>query len=119
MKPTFSRRDLLKLAGGTAVSAVAFSGPSFAGMLDGFVHRPAGLRSAITPNDEFYVTSYRSPAEHSGGNWQLVVKGLVERPMTVNYPALLARPSESHIVTLEWWETASRRMRSARPNGRA
>ena len=55
----------------------------------------------ITPNDEFYVTSYRSPPTIRIRDWSLSIKGLVERPFTLTYEQLLAKPAVSQIVTLE------------------
>ena len=55
----------------------------------------------ITPNEEFYVTSYRSPPTIRLHQWSLSVKGLVERPITLTYEQLLEKPAVSQIVTLE------------------
>jgi DMSO/TMAO reductase YedYZ molybdopterin-dependent catalytic subunit len=95
-----SRRDLLKLAGGAAVAA-ALPVPSYAGILDRLLHAPPKLRPALTPNDEFYVTSYRSPPDIRIDQWSLSIKGLVGKPVTLTYPQLSARPVLSEIVTLE------------------
>ena len=96
----FSRRDFLKLAGGVAVASV-LPPPSYAGVLDRLFHEPARLRQAITLNDEFYVTSYRSPPDIRIERWSLSIKGLVEKPFALTHPQLLARPAVSEIVTLE------------------
>ncbi len=96
----FSRRDLLKLAGGIAMAA-ALPGQATGGILDKLFRDPPSLRPAITPNDDFYVTSYRSPPDIRVDRWSLTVTGLVERPLALTYPQLLARPAVSEIVTLE------------------
>jgi DMSO/TMAO reductase YedYZ molybdopterin-dependent catalytic subunit len=95
-----SRRDLLKLAGGAALAS-ALPAPSFASILDQLLHSTPKLRPALTPNDEFYVTSYRSPPDIRVGQWSLRITGLVKRPLTLTYAELLARPTVSEIVTLE------------------
>ncbi len=96
----FSRRDFLRLAGGVAM-ATALPGPAVGGILDRLFRDPPSLRPAITPNDDFYVTSYRSPPDIRVDQWLLTVTGLVQRPLTLTYPQLLARPVVSEIVTLE------------------
>lgn len=99
---SYSRRDFLKIAGGLAMaSSVPFPTPAFSGLLDRFLSTHAQLTPAITPNEEFYVTSYRSPPSLNVQHWELAIKGLVERPLVLTYPQLLARPSVSEIVTLE------------------
>jgi DMSO/TMAO reductase YedYZ molybdopterin-dependent catalytic subunit len=75
--------------------------PAFAGILDKLFRDPPSLRPAITPNDDFYVTSYRSPPDIRADQWSLRVTGLVEQPLTLTYPQMLARPAVSEIVTLE------------------
>jgi DMSO/TMAO reductase YedYZ molybdopterin-dependent catalytic subunit len=98
--PRLSRRDVLKLAGGAALAA-ALPAPSLAGILDQLLRSPPRLRPALTPNDEFYVTSYRSPPDIRVNQWSLSVRGLVGKPVTLTYPQLLERPAVSEIVTLE------------------
>jgi len=99
--PRPSRRTLLKAAGGLLL-ATALPAPSLAGLLDRvFGQTEPRLTKPITPNDEFYVTSYRSPPTIRIHDWSLSIKGLVERPMTLTYEHLLARPTVSQIVTLE------------------
>ncbi len=98
-----SRRRLLSLAGGMAAwSIVAGARSAPAGMLDRLFHGAASKSTVpITPNDEFYLTSYRSPPTVRVNEWRLSVTGLVERPFTLTYEQLLARPMVSEVVTLE------------------
>lgn len=97
-----SRRGFVKMAAGAAaVGMLAPRGQALAGILDGLFGKPARPRPAITPNDEFYVTSYRSPADVRVESWTLSVAGLVGRPLSLTYPELLARPLVKQIVTLE------------------
>jgi hypothetical protein len=55
---------------------------------------PAGVRSRVTDNDEFYVVdiSTRDPALYEG-SWNLRIHGLVEREIVLTWPELLALPS--------------------------
>jgi DMSO/TMAO reductase YedYZ molybdopterin-dependent catalytic subunit len=66
-----------------------------------FGHKQAQATKAITPNEEFYLTSYRSPPAIRVNDWSLSVKGLVERPVTVTYEQLMGLPMVTQIVTLE------------------
>ncbi len=92
----------MKLAAGAAVFGVlAPQGQALGGVLDGLLGKPARLRPAMTPNDGFYVTSYRSPADVRVESWTLLISGLVSRPLTMTYQDLLARPLVKQIVTLE------------------
>ncbi len=100
--PLLLRRDFLKVAGGLALaSTLPFPKSAAGGGLDKFFGVPARLTPAITPNEEFYATSYRSPPSVDMRNWELTLKGLVERSLTLSYLQLLARPGVAEIVTLE------------------
>ncbi len=99
--PRPSRRTFLKAAGSLLLGS-AFPAPSMAGLLDRiFGQAEPKLTKPITPNDEFYLTSYRSPPTIRIYDWSLSIKGLVERPIALTYDQLIARPTVSHIVTLE------------------
>lgn len=101
MKP-LSRRTFLQLAGGLALaSTLPIPTSSIGGMLGQVFSKPAILTPAITPNEEFYVTSYRSPPAIRVNQWALSLKGLVKHPRTWTYPQLLAHARESRIITLE------------------
>ncbi len=103
---TVTRRQWLsrgvKLAGGLALAST-LSWPIRVGatVLDKLFRGPAQATPAITPNDDFYVTSYRSPPAIRLNEWELAIKGLVKSPVTLRYPELLARPFVSETVTLE------------------
>ena len=99
--PRPSRRTFLKIAG-SVLLASAFPAPSRAGVLDRlFGHHEPKATAPITPNEEFYVTSYRSPPTIRINDWSLLIKGLVGRPLTLTYEQLVAKPAVSQIVTLE------------------
>ena len=55
-----------------------------------------------TPTAAFYLVSknFQDPILDSA-RWHLEVSGLVERPLGLNYPALLALPAEEEFITLE------------------
>jgi DMSO/TMAO reductase YedYZ molybdopterin-dependent catalytic subunit len=100
--PHLSRRHLLATIGATALAVAVRPVSALAGLFDRmFRHTEATLTKPITPNDEFYITSYRSPPTIRINDWSLSIKGLVDRPTTLIYDQLLAKPSVSQIVTLE------------------
>jgi DMSO/TMAO reductase YedYZ molybdopterin-dependent catalytic subunit len=64
------------------------------------LHFP-GLSPFVTPNPDFYRvdTALFVPAVDAGG-WSLTVHGMVDRPITIDYAQLLARPLIERDVTL-------------------
>src|SRR5207248_7140214 len=56
---------------------------------------------AITPNEDFYVTSKGFTPHVKLEDWRLKFDGLVERPLTFDYKALLALPKIEKYLTLE------------------
>lgn len=72
-----------------------------AGLLDNlFVHE--GRETApITPNDEFYITSYDLTPPIEAAHWSLRIGGLVNNPLTFTYDDLLKGTHHSMISTLE------------------
>lgn len=100
--PRRSRRYLLATFGTIAITLATRPVSVFAGLLDTLLgQKQAQLTKPITPNEEFYLTSYRSPPTIRMNEWSLSIKGLVERPMTLTYEQLVAMPTVSQIVTLE------------------
>ncbi|MEP7152252.1 MAG: molybdopterin-dependent oxidoreductase [Nitrospira sp.] len=100
--PRLSRRYFLAALGSTALMLAARPVPAFAGLLDKvFGQTETKPTTPITPNENFYLTSYRSPPTIRLNEWSLTMKGLVERPMTLAYEQLTAMPTVSQIVTLE------------------
>ena len=98
--PKSSRRALLQAAVGIGLSMIPV--PALANFLERFFgQKEPKLTSQITPNDEFYVTSYQSPPTIRINDWSLSISGLVQRPATLTYEELLAKPTVSQIVTLE------------------
>ena len=56
---------------------------------------------AITPNDEFYVTSKGLSPSIDAKTWELRFHGLVDHPFSINYRELLAMPRVEKVYTLE------------------
>ncbi len=57
----------------------------------------------ITPVHEFYVEDYSGPPDslkQGAEHWRLRITGKVDRPLTLNYPDILKRPSVKRIITL-------------------
>ena len=97
-----SRRRLLTAAGAATAWFALRPLPGLAGLLDRLLGRTeAKPTSPITPNEDFYVTSYRSPPTVRVAEWSLLVHGLVDHPLTLDYAQLLAKPTVAQIVTLE------------------
>ncbi len=97
-----SRRQLLQFAAGLGfASVIPQPRHSMASMWSQLFGKPKRQLSAITPNDEFYMTSYRTPPFIPAEQWALSVRGQVKSLFTLTYPQLLAQPSVSEIVTLE------------------
>ena len=101
--PNVSRRRLLGTVGGAAPFTVVLCPfPALADLLDTlFGHSEREATKPITPNDEFYVTSYRSPPTIRVSEWPLSVTGLVERPIVLTDEQLVGRPTAAQIDTLD------------------
>ncbi len=99
---SFSRRQLLQLTAGLGLaSVIPQPRQALAGMWSQLFGEPKREISPITPNEEFYITSYRTPPYVPADQWALSVLGQVNEPFTFTYPQLLAQPAVSEIVTLE------------------
>jgi len=96
-----SRRGLFRLAGLGALLSTGLPTDVKASFLDKFFGRPARVTPPITPNDQFYITLYDTTPEVDVKSWSLTIKGLVQKPIRLNYHELLRRPTMSEIVTLE------------------
>jgi DMSO/TMAO reductase YedYZ molybdopterin-dependent catalytic subunit len=100
--PILSRRHVVQALGATILMVVCRPFIASAGFLDRLFGQAARTPTKpITPNDEFYVTSYRSPPTIRLHNWSLSLKGLVERPVTLTYEQLVQKSAVSRVVTLE------------------
>lgn len=100
--PGRSRRHVLKVLGAGILLGLFRPFHASASFLDRLYHQQDRTPTKpITPNNEFYVTSYRSPPTIRLHEWSLSIKGLVERPITLTYEQLLEKSTVSRIVTLE------------------
>jgi DMSO/TMAO reductase YedYZ molybdopterin-dependent catalytic subunit len=100
--PTFSRRDVLKTVGAATLLHLLWPFNASAAFFDRLLGQQGRKTTKpITPNEEFYVTSYRSPPTIRLNGWSLSLKGLVERPLTLTYEQLIQKSTVSRIVTLE------------------
>jgi DMSO/TMAO reductase YedYZ molybdopterin-dependent catalytic subunit len=100
--PALSRRHVLRTFGAATLLYLLRPLHAGAGFLDRLLGQQGGkITTPITPNEEFYVTSYRSPPTIRLHDWSLSLKGLVERPATLTYEQLIERSAVSRIVTLE------------------
>src|SRR5215475_10688246 len=98
----YSRRRFLAAAGTATVLFASRPLPTFAGLLDRLLGRgEAKPTPPITANEDFYITSYRSPPTVRVADWSLRIHGLFDRPFTLDYAQLLAKPTVAQIVTLE------------------
>jgi DMSO/TMAO reductase YedYZ molybdopterin-dependent catalytic subunit len=97
-----SRRGFLATAGAATTWLLLHPLSATAGLLDKiFSRKLAEATPPITPNQDFYVTSYRSPPTIRVAEWVLRIHGLVERPLTLDYGQVLAKPTFKQVVTLE------------------
>lgn len=113
MKKQFSRRRFLKAASGTAVLILAGcrtrlgnDAPDSALPATAVPTPPATLPPLsrdliLTSNDGFYVMETNGTPTVDVASWQLVIDGLVERPLTLNFADIEARPFVEQMRTLE------------------
>jgi DMSO/TMAO reductase YedYZ molybdopterin-dependent catalytic subunit len=57
--------------------------------------------AAITPNDQFYITSKGDTPRVEASSWRLKIDGLVAHPIEITYDQLLGLPRIERILTLE------------------
>jgi DMSO/TMAO reductase YedYZ molybdopterin-dependent catalytic subunit len=105
------RRTLIigAVAGGIGLVEYALTNRWMNGMRDpgGFsvkAYEQYGSKAAlmaITPNDEFYVTSKGGTPTVDREKWQLQFDGLVGHPFSINYQDLLKLPKIEKVYTLE------------------
>ena len=99
---SISRRRFLQLSGTLAVAPLFLATHSArAGMWRQLFGSTKRTTSPITSNDEFYITSYRTPPFVPADRWALTIRGTVISPLTLTYRDLLSQPAITEIVTLE------------------
>lgn len=117
MKESLSRRDFFRRAGVGAIG-LGFGVSLFDGiyqyaeaateeekhalLMKGAINFMGFLAKEITPNDEFYITTYSDtvPAVDPKG-FSLRIEGLVERPYMLNLKELEEMKDKTEFVTLE------------------
>jgi DMSO/TMAO reductase YedYZ molybdopterin-dependent catalytic subunit len=66
-----------------------------------FAEKPPPAFGGLTPNRDFYVTSYGGTPNVDASRWSLKIHGLVQRPLTLTYPDITRMPSIRRVLTLE------------------
>jgi DMSO/TMAO reductase YedYZ molybdopterin-dependent catalytic subunit len=93
-----NRRKFLAIAGGAlAIGAT----PAAVRALAAGVKTPAGGWGGITPNADFYITSYGSTPRVDAGQWRLKIHGLVANPTELDMTAIKSMPAVKETLTLE------------------
>src|ERR1051326_3340972 len=105
------RRTLIigAVAGGIGLVEYAFTSRWMNGMRDPAAlsvkayerFGPQAALMAITPNDEFSLTSKGPAPAVDRDKWQINFDGLVEHPFTLNFQDLLKLPRIEKVYTLE------------------
>jgi DMSO/TMAO reductase YedYZ molybdopterin-dependent catalytic subunit len=92
-----TRRKFFRLAGGAltlaglpAIARIAAAAPTDPGRFGG-----------LTPNADFYVTSYGGTPSVDIDQWSLKIHGLVERPLMLRYADIKRLPAVTQTLTLE------------------
>ena len=113
MKKQFSRRHFLQAASGTAVLFLVGCRPKAENrttqdeQLSTAVPTPLATLPPLsrdlilTPNEDFYVMATNGTPTIDVAEWQLTLDGLVERPLTLTFDDVQARPFVEQMRTLE------------------
>jgi DMSO/TMAO reductase YedYZ molybdopterin-dependent catalytic subunit len=91
-----SRRNFIRMMS----SALALTGVPLARVAVG-EDRGSGEFGGLTPNRDFYVTSYGGTPRVDLNRWNLKIHGLVERPMALTYADIMRMPAIRQTLTLE------------------
>ena len=105
----YSRRDFMRAAAGSAIVLLVgcrTAGDETSPLLTPAVETPLTTTPRpreveITPIESFYRQDVYGITEVDVANWELAVDGLVERPVTLNYEQVKARPRAELMRTLE------------------
>ncbi len=97
-----SRRRFLSLSmGALALATVSPARLSRAGLLERLFGGAGRETPPITPNRDFFITSYDLTPTISPERWTLNLRGLVRQPAELTYDDLLKQPQTRMISTLE------------------
>lgn len=95
------RRKFLRLAGAAAMT-LAGAPLAVQALADADASKPpAGGWGGLTPNADFYVTSYGGTPRVSAAQWRLKIRGLVKNPLVLDLAAVKAIPPIKQDLTLE------------------
>jgi DMSO/TMAO reductase YedYZ molybdopterin-dependent catalytic subunit len=90
-----SRRKFIRVAGRALVLATTpFSARALA-------DNPPRAFGGLTPNRDFYVTTYSGTPTVDIRDWNLKIHGLVQRPLTLTYGDIARMSSIRQVLTLE------------------
>ncbi len=92
-----TRRKFVRLAG----SAFVLANLPLAARLTDAGAKPASEYGGITPNSDFYITSYASTPRVDVRSWRFRIKGLVANPIGLSYDAIRAMAPVRETLTLE------------------
>jgi DMSO/TMAO reductase YedYZ molybdopterin-dependent catalytic subunit len=100
MQP-LSRRQFFQAS--TTIVGLAFLQPTrlVRGQLFGLFRGKGHETLPITPNSDFYVTSYDLTPTVALDQWSLHIGGMVKAPLTMSFDDILKRPQTKMISTLE------------------
>jgi DMSO/TMAO reductase YedYZ molybdopterin-dependent catalytic subunit len=97
-KSGISRRKFVRLTG----TALALAGlPIGARVLGAEQKAPPAKFGGLTPNADFYITSYHSTPRIDPSRWTLRIHGLVDKPLILTYEDLKRLPAIRQTLTLE------------------
>src|SRR5271170_5159756 len=95
-----TRRKFMRIAG----SAVALAGLPMAarmGRAETAAAASTGKFGGLTPNADFYVTSYGGTPMVDVASWRLKIHGLVDKPLTLSMSDITRLPPMKQALTLE------------------
>src|SRR5579862_2130336 len=105
------RRRFFSMAAGAGVGVLlpvslyhylmAGTNVEHAGVRDHLNDGPVAALRAITPNDDFYLTSSHGEPRVDPDKWSLTIDGLVDHPLRFSYDEIKKLPPFETILTLE------------------
>jgi DMSO/TMAO reductase YedYZ molybdopterin-dependent catalytic subunit len=88
-------RQFMKIAGATLTVAVA------PGCTRPQIELPPPRFGGLTPNADFYITSWARTPHIDVQKWRLKIHGLVNQPLSLSYDDIKRLPSMRQLLTLE------------------
>src|SRR5574340_902566 len=96
-KPAITRRKFMKITGTT----LAIAGLPMAARIAHADPPPPVNANGVTPNEDFYITSYKGTPRIDAAKWSLKIHGLVDKPLRVTYDDIKGLPLVTQMLTLE------------------